>query len=422
MFNLEGWRIMKKFLISTTALVAIVASSAFAEASTTPANGLTVTAGGIVDFQAGFRNQKKGYKVNLSTNNRNVAFMGHAKAYLAATARADMGFKYGGVIQLNTNVVNYSGNKDAKMEHTYVFVETGLGRVELGTNSSATQAMKVDAASIARATGGIGGDWNSYVNTTAYEGTSLDASYMVAPDFLSAYRYDSKWSSEKARKISYYTQRYNGVQFGISYTPDTGVVGKSYSGGVGGTLITDSGTQGAIKRDPRVIKNLISGGFNYTNQLDQVGFSVSLLGEIGKGVKNDLETDGKKYRNLRAWQVGAALDYAGFSVAGSYGVTNKKFANIIPTTETTKKHKDLNYWTAGLAYAQGPIGVSATYMNSNWAKNKFKNLVLGADYQLAPGLMPYVEAVFFEYKPKKGGTVVKKNRGESYIIGTELRF
>ncbi|AIL64711.1 Outer membrane protein (porin) [Rickettsiales bacterium Ac37b] len=419
---------MKKFLISTTALVAIVATSAFAEVPTTPANGLTVSAGGIVDFQAGFRNQKKGYKVNLSENNRNVAFMGHAKAYLSATARADMGFKYGGVIQLNTNVVNYSGNKDAKMEHTYVFVETGLGRVELGTNSSATQAMKVDASSIARATGGIDGDWDNYVNTAAYypDGVTgavdqLDTEYMSSPDFLSAYRYDSKWTSEKARKISYYTQRYNGVQFGISYTPDTGVIGRSYNGGVGENTAynTRSGTQGVIPRSPRAIKNLVSGGFNYTNQFDQVGFSASLLGELGKGTHSASETT--KHRNLRAWQAGAALDYAGFSVAGSYGSTNKKFANVVPASDTTK-YKDLKYWTAGLAYAQGPIGVSATYMNSEWMKNKFNNVVVGADYQLAPGLMPYVEAAFFEYKPKRGGKITKKNRGESYIIGTEVRF
>lgn len=421
---------MKKFLISTTALVAIVASSTFAEVPTTPANGLTVTAGGIVDFQAGFRNQKKGYKVKLSENNKDVAFMTHAKAYIAATARADMGFKYGGVIQLNTNVMNYSGNKDAKLEHTYVFVETGLGRVELGTNSSATQAMKVDAATIARASGGIDGNWDNYVNTaTFYDDAmnpvaNLDGNYMIVPDFLSAYGYNSLSDSEKARKISYYTQRYNGLQFGISYTPDTGVIGRSYSGGVRGSVASGTfpnGTQGVVPRSPRAIKNLVSGGFNYNNQFDQVGFTASLLGEVGKGIKSASETDAKRHRNLRAWQVGAALDMAGFSVAGSYGATNKKFANVV-TANDTVKHKDLKYWTAGLAYAQGPIGVSATYMDSQWMKNKFNNIVVGADYQLAPGLMPYAEAAFFKYKPRAGTEVVKKNRGEAYIIGTELRF
>ena len=52
--------------------------------------------------------------------------------------------------------------------------------------------------------------------------------------------------------------------------------------------------------------------------------------------------------------------------------------------------------------------------------NETKNLVLGADYQLAPGFTPYVEAAFFELED--GVTTNTSNDGSVVLLGAELNF
>jgi len=56
---------MKKFLIATTALVSVLAGAAFADDANSV--GPNVKVGGLVDFQSGFRSQKKEFKTEYLT-------------------------------------------------------------------------------------------------------------------------------------------------------------------------------------------------------------------------------------------------------------------------------------------------------------------------------------------------------------------
>lgn len=80
---------------------------------------------------------------------------------------------------------------------------------------------------------------------------------------------------------------------------------------------------------------------------------------------------------------------------------------------------DTDFWTLGGAYEWNDAGVSVTYLNSERGANDYESLVIGADYILAPGLVPYAEVSFFE--ADEGASVID-NDGTVLILGTLLSF
>ena len=63
--------------------------------------------------------------------------------------------------------------------------------------------------------------------------------------------------------------------------------------------------------------------------------------------------------------------------------------------------------------------VSALVTSAHLGANDFTNFVVGADYKLAAGLTPYIEASFFDYD--QGGTPTDNN-GTVVLVGTQLNF
>ncbi len=357
---------MKKVLLGTTALVTLFAGSAMAE---TP----TVSLGGFLDFQAGVVDQDN------DAGQRDVLFQNDTEVHVKVNGKSDNGLGYGAVIELEADVSADADNEGLNADKTYLFVEGGFGRVEAGNNTDAAAALRVDASSFARATGGIDGDFYDFIN--------LPAGTLYTPAL------PTEWFAgvqEDATKITYYSPRFSGVQVGVSYTPDQG------NGG------TAAGFTGDANGD---YENVINAGINYTAQYDQVGVAASLTGEIAD---NELSSN----EDLRAWAAGATVSFAGFSFGGSYGDWNE-------SVQVTPGAGDSDYWTVGAGYEQGPVGVSLTYLDSESPAVDFQNIVLGADYQLAPGLVPYVEVSFFD--ADAAGTLAD-NDGNVVLIGTELSF
>jgi len=282
-------------------------------------------------------------------------------------------------------------------------LETGFGRAELGSNFSASKTMRVNAGSFARATGGVTGDWSDYVNTQSY----LTSATLLSDNPLSEASLYNPTSSgvsvglESANKLTYYTPVVSGFQFGVSYTPDNTNLGNGLA------LNTLS---------PRQVKNLFNTGLTYSNQFEQVAVNLSATAEVAQGTKTATDT---KNHDLRSYEFGASASYAGFTAGGSYGVSGKKFAS---ENTSTLVNKNTQYWTAGAAYAQGPFGVSANYLGTSYQKNKASVFSVSADYQLAPGMLPYVEYAHFSLKPNKYTANQDKNTGNVYLLGTQFRF
>jgi hypothetical protein len=371
---------MKKFLLGTTAMIGAASIAAAAHAE-----GPSVSVGGQIDFQAGFTDQDSAFETGPSS--REYKFQNDTEVHVSVEGQADNGLAYGAVIELEADVNADADGEGTNADKTYIYLESNSGRVELGNNSGAEDTLKVDASTIARATGGIDGDWYDFVNVTP-GGVSGAAAFVIRPDLPAAH---ARGVAEDATKITYYSPRFSGVQLGVSFTPDQG------DGG------TAAGFTGELNGDQ---ENVWGIGASYAGQFENVAVEVSATGEFG-----DAELAGTE--DVAAYNLGVVLGFQGFSAAGSYGDWDDSGLATGSSTES-------DYWTLGAAYETGPFGVSVTYLESEFADtNEFQNVVVGADYQLAAGLVPYVEVSFFEFDQPGAGA---DNDGTVVLVGTELSF
>lgn len=384
---------MKKTLLTTTAILGALASTG------AQAGNLQVNVGGFVDFQAGYvsddivgDSQGGGLANNNETN-----FNTDAEIHFIVEGTADNGLEYGAVVELEADVgattdTDAAGNNADK---AYVYLQGGWGRVELGENTGAEAALSVNTASFASATGGVDGDWYRYAAAPTGGGTN---GFITEPDLVLANGGTAsavgEGADEDATKITYYSPRFSGFQVGVSYIPNSG----------------DTVRQGGAVAATADNEDVFTGGINFTEQFDEIGVAASVT-----GLKGDDKTPGGN-ADLEGYAAGVNLTFAGFTAGGSYGEWEDVFGTGV----------DAEYFDLGLGYAAGPWSVSATYLNSEvdaagTVADEFDNLVVGADYQLAPGLVPYAEVSFFEYD-SAGTGVANDNEGTVFILGTELTF
>lgn len=419
---------MKKILLGTTTLIGAVGLFAGAALAETP----KVTVGGYANFEAGYTGQDLD-NANLAgqTDQRPQSFRNDTMIAFKIDGKNDSGLGYGGEINLLADTSADVQGRGANASKTVVYLDGSWGRFELGSNVGADGTMKVDAASIARATGGINGDWNYFANAgdqmlaqaalpLAYG--SLDNATGQVPAVGFVPNYTGNHTEENLNKVTYYTPRFSGFQLGLSYLPDQANRGQGFTGT---TFSTNSNGPNRQDRLPGKADNIFTGGVSYDNKFGDFGFATAATGEWGQS-QNDL------YENLAAWNAGAKLTYMGFSLAGSYGDWGS--SNTLKTDNSDNTH----YWTVGGAYEYGPFGASVTYLNSKFdcgnsaatdgntancnatGTNKFQNVSAGVDYKLAPGLTPYAEVTYFNMDVHTAPSL--DNDGYVGIVGTQLNF
>ena len=442
---------MKNILLCTTALFGLAAGSAFAS------EDVAVTFGGQSKFEAGTKSQDSKHKqaLSFSPNSKSSAFYTTQKASLKAEGKSDS-LTYGAVLRLQMIGNGSDGMGDARNDRSHIYLDTDAGSVQLGSNFSASKLMQVDASTIASATGGIDGDWTNFANTNAYnlKGTegkavtyngnqtltdanvedSIANSFAVSSVDTLGNRIDT---GESSRKITYLSPKISGVQLGVSFAPDLNNTSgnnmlTSSNVNKDGTVTTVSETYFGM---PVRVKNVWSLGLSYTNDFDGVNVAFAAVADKGDA-KNQQKTSETKdgvvtkstdapfaVNNLRTYSIGAVVGTNGFSVAASYHNDGK---SLKPKEEDSIKS---SWWTTGVAYENGPMSTSLTYLSGE-KKNKDSTvgvktqvLSLGADYEVAPGLKPFAEVTMVKFKPKN--TTVKTDsqaKATVFMLGTKVKF
>lgn len=365
---------VKNLLASTGLAVALFAGAAAAE---TP----KVTVGGFIDFQAGWVSD------DLDAAQRDYGFRNDTEVNISVDGKSDAGLGYGAVIDLEADVTPDADNQGLNASRTYVYLDGNWGRFELGSNQGAAETMKVDASNLAAATGGINGSWTYFANAIPGAGFITTPSLPLAHGSLTALGGET---TENVNKITYYSPKFSGFQAGVSYAPDS----------------TDRG-QTMTRNDTDGASDIFDVALGYEGQWDMITLAAAATGEFG-----DADLVGAE--DLAAWNIGAKVGYAGFTVAASYGDWSDSL-NV--------NGADQDYWTLGGAYDFGSFGASVTYLDSKvevaGGDDDFSNLVVGADYKLAPGLTPYAEVSFYDFETPG---VAVDNDGTAVILGTQLAF
>ena len=386
-----------------------------------------------VQQKENFRYKTVGGKTDKLSNN-NIA----TDAYLNFNIKGivDSGLKYGGLIKLNANTSKSkkemydNGDKQSIAEQVMAYLESGYGRVEVGNYTGVAESMKVNAGTFASATGGINGDSQYYWNASTVENEKdvngkdvMDAEgNIIKVKTKTAFLQTANLPTNElgtfglrgvnAAKLNYYTPEFSGFRFGATFTPNTKVHG------------TTSSVTSVVKDEAGGFKNVFETGLSYTNEIKDVGVKFAVVGEFGKNQEKDV-------KNLRAYEVGTNLSYKGFTVGGSYGDWGKYGAS---TAANAVEFGKTSYWAAGVGYANGPISASITHLqgkkgiakvSDNKTHNKLRNTVIGVDYKVAPGILPYVEFSSFKMNQASQASATNKdnnNKGHIFMTGVKLSF
>lgn len=392
---------MKKILLGSTTLIGAAVLFAGAASADTP----KVTVGGFADFQMGVVNE------DLDSTKRSQAFRSDTEVTFRIDAKTDGGLGYGGGVDVETDASADADTQGTNASRTFIYLDGDWGRAEAGSEVGAQGTMKVGAESIARATGGIDGDWTYFFSTSP---TPAAANQVLAtPDLYLAYGGGAPGavqfgdeSQDNVNKVTYYTPRFSGFQLGVSYAPDSTSRGQTVNRFDDGV----TGVGGVVN----AAENIWAGALNYDNKFGDIGFTAAGTVEWGNATLAANE-------DLRAWNLGAKLAYMGFSLAGSYGDLGESLRT------KTLNADDTHYWTVGAAYEYGPFAGSVTYLDSEYdrgnvltGRNEFTNLAVGVDYKMAPGFTPYAEVNFIEMDI--AGGVADDNDGTVFIVGSQLNF
>ncbi len=271
---------------------------------------------------------------------------------ISVTNTADNGLTYGG----SYNVLEGDSNASAQL-----FVSGAFGTVRMGDWDAAANELGIGSPS--GGTGGFDGNWGDYVfnagiiktGTAGADGTSL--SYLTTGTALDD----------------------TGVTIGLSYTPQTGS---------NAWEIDRSNVDG--------FQDALSAAVKYEGEFSGVSLSGSAGYEFGtSNESDDFAVAGgtpitANYQNLSAYQLGANLGVAGFTVGTQY-VDNQDSGRPDGSTDRT--------WSVGANYSVGPWGFGINYADAkeevsvnrdahNGVSYKVTERVvgLGGSYSVAPGL------------------------------------
>lgn len=445
---------MKKLLLLAT--TTFFASSVYAGDVTIDSNDLKLQLLGRFNFQGGYAKQSKvpNTSQNISNNRKNFAF--DTNAFTAARVSAEYeNIKYGAQIAL-AGATRFTGTP--VYDRSHIFLESDFGKAELGSSFSSAAKMTITSFDIARATGDDGTNYftNYMESVSAGNGATGNLKTPSSPGFFLDSNNLDQSGGESSRKVTYYTPEFAGFQLGVSFIPDSSNLGRStikdasdsYNNAIAytGPVVTNAdGSKTQLKAtEYRPVKDAYTVALSYKHDVsDTVSFKVAAAGEYGKAAKQgtletintpvapangpapEATTTTKNYKlaKLNTYNFGGILTIGNYSLAASYGNLGKSMTSeqVLGNKRTT------TFITGGASYVQGPVGVSLVYSKAKQYGNKMDIYVLGTDYKLAPGLLPYAEVAYFNGKAGlpaiyKSKDPMKKFKGWVFVAGAKLAF
>lgn len=386
---------------------------------------------------------------------------------LLAIGKTDNNTLYGGraVMQLDSHrqqtssydssrVLTYTDtSKPIHARKAYMFLEKkSVGRLEFGDVEGASKKLKFDASYRFGGTGGIAGNWWKYVNIPSFGlmyDSSLDdgdnncsttyaandvrncngkgnMSFIIRPDLPMSHGYSITNGADKfddtrtISRVSYFSPRVSGMQFGVSYAPDSGDRGDSYY---------DDGLTANISDD---VRDVMDWGVNYVQQFNDIGLGISVTGERGFS-ENTAETSADEFlqSDLNAYAAGIYIFIGNLSFSGSYGEWNDSLMMIrddLDTTNSNFREERAKYYTGGMSYQFGPYQFGISSMKSSYREQDFTLTSVAIDYHIAKNFTLYAELNNYEFDAKDftTGSVsageTNNNSGEVILLGAKLKF
>lgn len=369
---------MKKVLLGTSA---IALASAFATSA--QAVEWEVKVGGYMEqFAAWASPDVEGI---VSDDYDGIDSKQDSEVHFLPSITLDNGLKIGANIQLE----GFQGGD--QIDESFLFIDGSFGRVLLGSENSAGYLMHYGAPDVTflNVNSGSTTAFIPYSGTvTGRDGTGDIVDLTVGTDVfrgtLGATFIENGLNND-AQRFTYFTPRFAGFQFGLSYARDPR---------------QDNNDQVNLDVENTDLNNITDFGANYVNSFG--AFDIALSGRYGiaflasdfeddDGLVDDLETLTDVDENPQIWSAGLNLGYAGFTIGGSFAEQNNFNPNAFRSADGTS-------YDAGVSYETGPWGFSLTYFkgqnrdDENFIPGVFApdeeltQYLVGVNYDLAKGV------------------------------------
>jgi predicted porin len=396
---------MKKHLLGTTALVAAgmfaMVDTAAAQTKVMP---IQVSVGGYMGEFVSYTSQDD--RGGAAFNQKLTQFdqWSDKEIHFNGRTTLDNGLTIGFRIELE-------GNTDAtdQIDESYMFVEGRFGRLELGSLNNVQYRMGYNAPEAqTRPWSNEGNIFNVLANQTG--SPAFDS-------MLGTTR--SRFFDNDSEKINYYTPRFEGFQFGVSYIPNSAQDRNGAPDPISTAYSRGWAAAANFVRTFGAFDVAVSGGYMTWQKADVLA-----------GANDDPSQ----------WNVGLQLGYAGFKVGGSYGKIKDGRGGAsgnngaASTAGTAVTGIDGRAWDAGIMYTFGPAAVSLNYIDgrnddgnvvtgTGGGDDKFTMLSLAGKYTMGPGVS--LEANLWTAKLESngnGGLPNSDNKGTGGLVGIVLVF
>jgi outer membrane protein OmpU len=305
-----------------------------------------------------------------------------AEIFVGGRSTLSNGIVIGFDVQLEGNSdTNINKNMD-QVDESYIFIDGAFGRALIGSEDDASFLMHYGAPA-------PGATWGA---NEAYT-----VNWVHKPAQVRFIDTTASKTATDAQRLTYFTPRFSGLQFGVSYTPNA--------------LEDVNGMN-----DVRAARaNGWSPAVNYVNTIGGVRVAASA------GVSYFPELDGaaattSNGNSIKDYSLGLQLGMGAFTVGGGYRVLDNNLGL-----------DDGTAWSIGGAYQAGPIAVSASYLQSTAngtatvGDDVVKQMILSGAYTMGPGV-DLIGSLFSVSYKDEGGAAINQNSGTGGVVGIRLMF
>lgn len=326
------------------------------------------------------------------------------------------------------------------MKDNYGEVITPYGVVQFGNTGGVETAFIEDSSALSNGTGAADGSYQDMFNMP-----------VGVPNMVHLMGF-----TKKATKLSYYSPRWQGFQFGVSYCPNPHHVGWGSLG--------DTSYAGANSNDDAVFhsgdmkkRHNLALGLNYAQDFSDISVNASLVG-LSENTKIKIDVPQLMYaenrnsafieytvpreiqlRSTIAYQASGSISYKGFKLAG--GWIDNGSLNLPNTAFDAEKLRKPGLWLGdagkgwnlGGEYTFGCMVVSLAHNEIHRKVTPFETAqgklnALGVEAQVIPGIKLFAEIMHIdaETTPRAAAlyenSAPVKNKGTVVMIGSKVSF
>jgi len=339
---------MKKAFYATTMLagVSLLAWQPEAALAQSKAKKMSIGLSGSFKAAISFSEQEGSFESSSNSTARagydSFNIWTDSEVHFKGKTKLDNGVTVSVTVQLETDQAT-----GATIDESYMSLVGAFGDVRIGSTKAASNKTSVESLSV----GFLG------VNNSDIADVIIKPGSSSAPD-------DTFLDTSDHMRLVYYSPRFSGFKIGASYRPSaTNTNAVPATGGNAGTEVQQ---------------------FDFTAEYKAKLGSADINADVGY-----LENHGPVASSNKGWRAGLSAGFGNVTVGGSY----RKREAIDTGIAGTANDPELTVYDIGIAFEQGPWGVSAAYLHGEaplatgtTGDDEVDIIELGASFNMGPGV------------------------------------